>query len=128
MIQATFRKLDGPRIDGGWVLQFDVPGSELTAMIELVKEMEGKPLNLWVEVIDIYGEPKKPVADRRKKMLAYTQVLINKMGWDDDAKKAYLMECFEVDSRSKLNDDQLSALIDRLLELTGEKPNHEEYS
>ena len=117
MLRGNFRKMDGPRIDGGYVVQFDIPEICAADLMQLIA-LKNKMLDISWEVI----EEGKSAPNPRNKRLALSQVLMDKLGWDDTDKKAYLLETFQVDSRTKLTDEQLSKFIDNLSEMTGDSP------
>lgn len=47
-IICSFRKIDGPRVDGGWVIQFDVP-EVLYDQIKELPNLRGKNIVLEIK-------------------------------------------------------------------------------
>jgi hypothetical protein len=119
MFHATFKNLNGPKIDGGFTVSFEVD-EQGWEEIRALPNTRGKMLlvNIWA----LPGDVKLPVKSHRDKLYALSQILIDELGWDEKVRREFVFKAFGTHTRTKLTDDQLSELVDHLMELTGEKP------
>lgn len=122
VIRATFKTFGGPRVDGGYVIQFDVPGA-LWPEIAALPTFAEKSLILTVQEDTGAETESEEDKTQREKDLAHSSILIKKLNWDTDMKNEFVASLFNGrTSRTELTDEELSRLVNELAILTGDRP------